>query len=144
MKNIKVIIVLLLVIFIGVGCNNFKKLAKDNYKYELFIDYKYVCYQGENLSQHLTLYIDSIDGMRFKGRLIIQNSDTLILSGFEKGNLYPTSYYSHHIKKDGLLFIDMYNDPYSIADSISIRDIENESSIIKEKITLYRSPRCIN
>ncbi|MFL5731240.1 MAG: hypothetical protein ACJ75J_17260 [Cytophagaceae bacterium] len=135
----KYIIVPLLVL---TGCAGVNKTVKDYYKYELYIDYKYTAYQGRNDDpQTYYLCIDSVKGMWYDGKLIINNTDTLYLHGFEKGTLYPTHYFNKHTKKDGTLFINKMNECYLISDSISIKDLDQDKGLIKGEIYLQRRSR---
>ncbi|HYG15961.1 MAG TPA: hypothetical protein VEC12_09430, partial [Bacteroidia bacterium] len=68
-----------------------KKTVRDSYRYEMYIDYKYISYQGKNSTQTLCLNITSTDGMWFNGELIIDSKDTIAIRGFEKGSVYPAT-----------------------------------------------------
>jgi hypothetical protein len=123
------------------SCFGPKKSVVEKYKYELYVDHKYISYSGQNASQSAKFYIDSTNGMWYHGKLILNNSDTLSLEGFEKGSRHPSQCKSMEGKDIGDIFIDMYCEPYSIVDSIRISDIGQRDTIIDGEIIMYRQTK---
>jgi len=130
--------ILLIFTLIIMGCDSIKKTVKESYRYEMYIDYKYISYQGHNSTQKLYLAIDSTKGMWYYGKLIIDKEDTVKVYGFEKGNHYVTMYKE---PKQGRLEIWCRGNKGQILDSLTIKDADDKSGIILEKTVLYRHTR---
>lgn len=122
------------------SCETMKKTVKDSYKYEMYIDYKNISYQGQNRFQTLYLEIDSTNGMWYTGKLILDNKDTLLLRGFEKGSHYVTRYKETNSDEYGNLEIWSRVNIGQIPDSISIL-ARTGNGLIKEDTQLYRRAR---
>lgn len=134
-----------ILIFISVltSCDSIKKTVRESYQYEMYIDFKYISFQGQNSKQRLYMEIDSTDGMWYKGKLIIDDKDTFRIQGFEKGSHYVTSYQISGFEKYGGLEIWCRGKTGQIRDSLSIEDRDIKNGIIKEKTVLYRQARKI-
>ena len=132
--------ILLLLCAAFASCESIKKTVRETYKYEMYIDYKYISYQGQNSTQSLYLEIDSTNQIWYTGKLIINNSDTFLLRGFEKGSHYVTTYRRPNSQNYGGLSIWCRGDTGMIRDSLSIEN-RQENRIIKERTILYRQPR---
>jgi hypothetical protein len=117
------------------------KLAKEAYRYELYIDYRHVCFTGLDGGKPLLFEIDSTQGMRFWGHLFIDQGDTLLLQGFEKGSLYMTTYQEKETGHSGMLKIWSLNDLWVIPDSLSMQDFDEKNGILPNKVTLHRQTR---
>ena len=109
----------------------------------MYIDYKNVSYQGKNSTQQLYLEIDSIKGIWYDGKLIINNADTYAIHGFEKGSHYVTTYKIQGSEKSGRLEIWCIGETGQIRDSLTIVDKDLASGIVQDKTVLYRQPRII-
>lgn len=110
------------------------KEVKRMYRSELYIDYQYVSYQGSNDSQSFYFAIDSLDNRKFRyyGRLIINNLDTIQLSGFKKGSLYYSS-----SDRNCNTMIEARGPLAQIRDSVTIE----LCNVVSESTTLYRTYR---
>jgi hypothetical protein len=109
----------------------------------MYIDFKNISYQGRNSTQQLYLEIDSTKGMWFDGKLVINNKDTFMIRGFEKGNDYVTTYKIPQTDKYGGLEIWCRGEMGQIRDSLTIVDRNLTSGIVKETTILFRQPRII-
>lgn len=136
-------VTIILFITILTSCASIKKTVLESYRYELYIDYKYVSYQGQNSTQRFCFEIDSVRGMWYDGRLIVNNVDTFEIHGFEKGSHYVTTYKIEGTEKYGGLEIWCHGETGQIRDSLTVVDRDLTNGIVKEKATLYRKPRII-
>lgn len=109
--------------------------------HEMYIDYKYISFQGRNSTQTLYFAIDSTNGFRYDGKLVINGKDTLVLRGFEKGGHYITTYRWPAQQLSGSLDIWCTGEDGQIRDSLTISDRNQANKIIKEETLLYRRPR---
>jgi hypothetical protein len=134
---------LLLLIIVLSGCDSIKKTVKESYKYEMYIDFKNISYQGKNSTQSLYLAIDSTNGMWYNGKLIIDQRDTLFIRGFEKGRHYPTTYKRTNATELGGLDIWCMGETGRIRDSLTVQDFDERNGSVREKTTLYRRPGTI-
>lgn len=139
----KTTVSILLFIAVLTSCESIKKTVRDYYRYEMYIDFKNISYQGQNNMQRLYLEIDSTNGMWYNGKLIIDNKDTILIRGFEKGSHYVTTYKKPNSENYGRLEIWCRGEAGQLRDSLTIEDIDNTNRIITEKTTLYRKPRII-
>lgn len=125
------------------SCNSIKKTVRDSYRYEMYIDYKYISYQGKNSTQDLCLNILSTDGMWYNGELIINGKDTVAIRGFEKGHQYPSTYKHPHSGENKHMDIWCGGETGQIRDSVIIKDDNPVNGLINEAATLYRkSKKC--
>lgn len=138
-KLIQTFVILILL----TSCDSIRRTVSESYQYELYIDFKNVSYQGHNSMQQLYLEIDSTKGMWYEGKLVINNSDTLMIHGFEKGNHYVTTYKLPQTDNFGGLEIWCHGEAGQIRDSLTIVDRNLTTGIVKEKTVLYRQPRII-
>ncbi|MCU0434125.1 MAG: hypothetical protein MUC87_11770 [Bacteroidia bacterium] len=122
-----------------VSCFRIDKAVKESYRYELYIDYKYISYQGQNSTQHIYMEMDSVAGMWMFGKLIIDRRDTVWINGFKKGDIYVTFCSGKNQSEDGPIFISCRGKQGAIRDSIIMRDVDNK--IIATETVLYRKPR---
>jgi hypothetical protein len=136
----KITKIILVAIFGFTSCMEMSKTARDTYKYELYIDYKYISFQGRNSTQDFYFTIDSTNGMWYHGKLIIDRKDTLLLHGFEKGSSYPTTY-TTRTSSSGHIEIWSRGPLGQIRDSLTIEDRDEGNGKIKKKAVLYRQPR---
>lgn len=125
------------------SCENIKKTVRKYYKYEMYIDYKNISYQGKNKTQSIYLEIDSVNGIWYNGKLILNNTDTYAIKGFEKGSHYVSTYKSLGTDKNGSIAIWSRGETGKIRDSLTIVDRNLISGIIKVITVLYRQPRTI-
>jgi|GEM_PF-5333980 len=123
------------------SCESIKQTVRGSYQYEMYIDYKYIAYQGNNSTQQLYLEIDSVEGMWYDGKLIVNNVDTFVIHGFEKGGHYVTTYKIEGTEKNGGLEIWCRGETGQIRDSLTIEDRDLTNGIVKEKTVLYRQSR---
>jgi hypothetical protein len=123
------------------SCDSIKRTVRESYQYEMYIDFKNISFQGQNSTQRLYLEIDSTKGMWYDGKLIINNRDTLMIHGFEKGSHYVTTYKIPQTDKYGALEIWCRGERGQIRDSLTIADRNPASGIVKEKTVLYRQAR---
>jgi hypothetical protein len=107
----------------------------------MYIDFKAISYQGQNKTQHLYFEIDSVNGMWYNGKLIINNKDTFILRGFEKGSHYVTTYKIPQKGEYGGLEIWSRGETGQIRDSLTPTESDATTGIVNEKTVLYRKPR---
>lgn len=133
--------VILSIVFILNSCESIKRTVRDSYQYELYIDYKYISYGGDNGSQHLYFEIDSTQGMWYYGKLVVNSIDTYHLKGFEKGNHYVTTYKKIGSDDIGRLEIWSSGAVGQIRDSITIEDPNGDNGIVKGKMVMYRQKR---
>src|SRR5688500_3910432 len=129
---------LLLLIIVFTCCDSIKKTVKESYKYEMYIDFKHISYQGKNSAQSLYLAIDSTNGMWYSGKLIIDQRDTLFIHGFEKGSHYATTYTRTNVAGLGGLDIWCRGETGQIRDSLTVKDFDERNGVVKEITTLYR------
>lgn len=115
------------------------KTQKPN-PFDMYINYEYISYRGNNSSQQLYFVIDSISNTWYYGKLIIDGKDSFLLHGFAKGSTYPSFYQSSADNKTIHIQIYCPGNSGQIRDSIIIQD-HNRSYIIKERTTLYRQAR---
>lgn len=139
----KLLSTVLLMLIVLTSCERIRKTVRESYRYEMYIDFKNTSYQGQNSTQKFYLEIDSTNGMRYAGKLVINNKDTLIIQGFEKGNHYVTTYKGSGTEKHGGLSIWCSGEAGQIRDSLTIEDRGGINGIIKEKTIMYRRPRII-
>jgi len=125
------------------SCDSIKRTVKESYRYEMYIDFKNVSYQGQNSTQRLYFEIDSTKGMWYDGKLVINSKDTFMIHGFEKGSHYVTTYKIPQTDNYGGLEIWCRGETGQIRDSLTIVDRDLTSGIVKEKTVLYRQPRKI-
>jgi hypothetical protein len=114
------------------------KTIRQNYRYQLYIDYKHVSYQGRDSLRDIWFAIDSTNIGRYYGKLVIGKKDTFLLNGYEKGSLYPTQYKSMDGKTGGMLFFRGNGPDYTIQDTVIIL---STGELIKDKTALARRPR---
>jgi hypothetical protein len=119
------------------SCIQVSKNAKKSYRHALYIDYQHISFQGRNSAQTLYLEIDSTKEIWYNGKLIIDNKDTVLIRGFEKGNHYVTMYKPSNAESRGMIHIWCRGEVGQIRDSLTIE----ADGLIKEKTTLYRRPR---
>jgi hypothetical protein len=136
----KTIILLSVSLFVLNSCQ-INRTVRQSYRYEMYIDYRYISYEGRNSRQTINFTIDSIRGIFFYGKLLINNRDTFALRGFEKGDLYYTSYTKPGEKNSRNLKIRSAGPAGQIRDSITLYDWDETDGIIKEATVLYRSAR---
>lgn len=110
------------------------------YRSEMYIDYNYVSYQGSNSNQKICFEIDSINRLKYWGHLIINEVDTIKISGFEKGGHYPT-WYSNNENKLEMIDIWCWVKTAQIPEKIEISQRDSINGIIKIKTILQRQPR---
>jgi hypothetical protein len=132
---------MLLSIVIMTSCESIKKTVIESYRYEMYIDFRNVSYQGQNSTQRLYLEIDSTDGIWYRGKLIVDDKDTMRIRGFEKGSHYVTTYTIMGSEKEGGLEIWCRGETGQIRDSLTIEDRDKTKGMIFEKTVLYRQPR---
>lgn len=137
----KTFYLILLFTIVLVSCESISKSIRQSYSHEMYIDYKYISYKGKNKNQVLNLEIDSTSGIWFYGKLYINTSDTLILKGFEKGNLNKISYKKTYQNESGFLVIRCNGETGQILDSITISNDHPSNLILTEKTVLYRNAR---
>lgn len=127
------------------ACDSIKHTVRESYRYELYIDFRYVSYQGQNDRQHLYLEIDSTAGIWYTGKLIVDFKDTLSIGGFSKGSRLVTSYRlpgappTPHSSRG--LKIWSSGPTGQIRDSLTIEEQAASGGIIAGKTVLYRKPR---
>lgn len=136
-------ITIFLFIAVLTSCESIRKTVRESYRYEMYIDFKNISYQGQNKTQSIYLEIDSFRGMWYDGKLIINNTDTFVIRGFEKGSHYVTTYKMPGKDKNGGLEIWCRGETGQIRDSLTIVDHDLTSGIVKETAVLYRRPRII-
>lgn len=139
----KTTFIILLFIAMLTSCESIKQTVRESYQYEMYIDFKYVAYHGNNSTQELYLEIDSVEGMWYNGKLIVNNNDTFLIRGFEKGGHYVTTYKIEGTEKNGGLEIWCRGETGQIRDSLTVEDRDLINGIVKEQTTLYRQPRII-
>ncbi|THU38042.1 hypothetical protein FAM09_15260 [Niastella caeni] len=137
--TIKTILIFTIVL---TSCDSIRRTVIESYRYEMYIDFKNISYQGQNSMQKIYLEVDSTKGMWFYGKLIINYKDTVPIEGFEKGNHYVTTYKPFGSERYGGLEIWGQGKMGQIRDSLTIEN-HYSTGIIKEKTTLYRKPRLI-
>lgn len=128
-------------LFALASCDSISKTVRESYRYELYIDFQNVSYQGQNSTQRLYFEVDSTKASWYHGKLVINNSDTFIIQGFEKGNRYVTTYKVPRNGRHGGLDIWTRGEIGEIRDSLTIWDPDPGSGIVKEKTVLHRQPR---
>ena len=109
----------------------------------MYIDFRNTSYQGQNNTQSIYLDIDSTNGMYYDGKLIINQKDTVLIRGFEKGSHYVATYKRTNKDEYGRLEIWCKGETGQIRDSLTIKDVNEVNGLIKEQTTLYRRPRII-
>ena len=132
---------LVLIIALLTSCERMTKTVRESYRYEMYIDFKNISYQGQNKTQRLCLEIDSVQQIWYHGKLIINNTDTFAIRGFEKGSHYVTTYKIPGTDKYGGLEIWCRGETGQIRDSLTIVDRDLTSGIVKQETVLYRQPR---
>ena len=137
----KTVITIFLLITVLLSCGGIKKTIRESYRYEMYIDYRNISYQGSNGLQSIYFEIDSTNGMWYYGKLIVNQEDTFPVSGFEKGSHYVTKYQLPKTSDYGLLEIWCRGEMGAIRDSLTMEDYNKTEGVIKEKTTLYRKPR---
>jgi hypothetical protein len=123
------------------SCSYISKPIRESYLHELYIDYRYISYQGKNSTQTLYMEIDSTQGIWYYGKLVIGQNDTFNIRGFEKGSHYVTMYSKSGGELSGDLEIYCRGEVGKIRDSLTIQERDEVQGIIKEKTVLYRRPR---
>lgn len=123
------------------SCFPLEKTIKESYKYELYIDYKFVSYEGKNSTQTVLFEIDSVQNSSYFGKVIVNEHDTLLIDGFEKGDYYISDYRNKRTGEIKLIEIWCPNRTAQIPDSIEISEWDTIAGFIKEKTILFRQPR---
>lgn len=116
------------------------RAVKRSYRHEMYIDFKNISYQGQNSTQNIYFEIDSTKGRRYAGKLIINHKDTLLLTGFEIGDNYPSRYHRLKSGQSGKLKFLKSCRRRNIPDTIYIEN-RKKGKPLQEKTTLFRRPR---
>jgi hypothetical protein len=132
---------LISLLFLAGCCTTIPKSVRESYKHELYIDYKYVSFQGRNSQQSLYFAIDSTNGMWYHGRLVINETDTISMQGFAKGNHYVTTIPNEGNGTSDMISIWTNGQQAEIIKSLRIYERGEQKKYVKEETILYRMPR---
>ena len=128
-------------IFVFSSCLPLEKAIKESYRSELYIDYKFVSFEGKNSTQNIIFEIDSTYQIKYFGKVIINQNDTIAINGYEKGGFYPSWYKNLQSGERKMMEIWCDVKQAKIPDSLEIIDRDTTNGLIKEKTILYRRPR---
>lgn len=128
------------------ACMRLENAVKVSYKHELYIDYKYVAFEGTSAQQNIYFQIDSINGNKYWGVVVLNHRDTISVNGYNKGGNYRTYYKTPSMSEEGVWDIWCSMALAQIPDSIGIEEVHGIHStsprILPEHSTLYRIARC--
>ena len=122
-------------------CISVEKNIKEMYRREMYIDYQFVSFQGSNQNQNIYLEIDSTRTLKYWGKIIINNTDTTLISGYEKGGFYPTWYKDKKSNSNKMIDIWCNVKLGHIPENIVIMENDSINGIIKGKTILHRQSR---
>lgn len=112
-------------------------------EYKGLLDQKYECYwTGSNNEIDYLLTIDSSQGIWFHGKIIINDSDTLFLKGFEKGGNHPTYYKKNLTDTMGVGYIFMWSHGIH-SDTVEIKNESEVYDALPEKLILTKKKKNI-
>lgn len=113
-------------------------------EYKGLLDQKYeYCWTGNNNGIDYLLTIDSVQETWFRGKIIINSSDTLFLKGFEKGSNHPTHYKTNLNDTTAIGFIFIWS-VGQYTDTVEIKNKSGVHDAIPEELTLIKKRKNLN
>ncbi len=123
------------------SCMRVDRTIKEMYRSELYIDYRYVAFEGANQFQSIYFEVDSTNVAKYWGKIIINDRDTILVEGYEKGGFYPTWYRDNESNSERMLEIWCNGVIGQIPERIQILENDSVNGLVKSKTLLYRQPR---